>query len=162
MIKNPDRALVGLATPYNQSSYNDGRVWRAEQFDDFIARGMGIPVRLNHGPLISSRGCIRYIGKARAFASVVTPVDGLLGLVELDDGPEMDELLADLGRLDSFSYLPGCWGLSLGAHVWDDACEPFEISIVYQPAHPDARILAAGPRALEVWRSLTEVRKAVI
>jgi hypothetical protein len=86
-------------------------------------------------------------------------VAGLLVLGEIDHaGGIGDELLADLASLDSHAYQPSCWGLSLAAHYSEDAAMPSEVSIVHEPAHPDARVFAIGPRALRVWDLLTEQR----
>jgi hypothetical protein len=50
--------------------------------------------------------------------------------------------------------------LSISAYVAEDAVEPFEVSIVHEPAHEDARVLAVGARAITVWQLLTERREA--
>jgi hypothetical protein len=160
---NPERAICGLATIYGQRSANGDPAWSAEQFADFVASGFGVPVRLSHGPLITSRGAIRFIGAARKFVSVVYPTPGLLMLAELDDDPAgfNDELLADLSALNGHQYLPSCWGLSLGVTYTDELAWPYEVSICHEPAHEDAKILAVGAEAVRTWELLSPYQKVI-
>jgi hypothetical protein len=155
-----DRCIVGLATCYDVPSLDNGRVWSREQFRTFVDLETAVPLRLNHGPLISHSGVIAYIGKAVRFAHVTYPVPGLLCLAVLDKDSfgYNDELLADLANLGDLIRLPSCWGLSIGGLVSEDQSIvwPHEISIVHQPAYEDARIFAVGPTALDYWQTLTE------
>jgi hypothetical protein len=68
-----------------------------------------------------------------------------------------DHLLADLAGLNAYTYLPDCWGLSVGAHVAEDMVMPYEISIVHAPAFED-EVLGVGREAIKVWQLLTERR----
>jgi hypothetical protein len=65
-------------------------------------------------------------------------------------------LIEDLSKLNTMHQIPDCWGLSFSGHIWEDAAEPFEISLVHVPAHDGARVLAAGPRAISTYQLLTE------
>ena len=156
---NGDRALCGLATTYGQPSANDGRVWTPEHFREFIDLEVGIPLRVDHGPLLNSRGFIANIGTVRRFASVIHPTPGLLILAEIDHAEGYgDQLLADIALMCQQSWLPPGWSLSVGALVYDESLAiPHEISVVRRPAHPDARILSVGKDAIESWALLTEM-----
>jgi hypothetical protein len=156
---NPSRALCGLATTYGQPSANDGRVWAPEHFAEFIECEVGIPLRVDHGPLLNSRGVIANVGIVRRFASVTYPRPGLLILAEVSSAEGFgDQLLADLTLMTQQSWLPPSWSLSVGALVYDESVAiPHEISIVNRPAYSDARILSAGEDAIETWSLLTEV-----
>jgi hypothetical protein len=158
MIINPDRALIGLATVFGVRSPHDGRIWYRHNFEAFLALGVAIPLRLEHGSLISGSGVIKYVGTARHFRAVTYPADSLLVLAELDDDAVGfgDELLADLDSMINMSYLPPGWAFSIGANCVDDMVVPFEISVTQSPAFPDAKILAVGPDAIDAWTLLTE------
>jgi hypothetical protein len=160
MIIDPTRAVIGMATCFDVPSLDEGRIWTAEQFQDFVDVETTIPVRLSHGPLITRSGVIGNIGRAIRFASVTYPVPGLLCVAVLDNDcfGFNDELLADLANLGSLTYIPSCWGLSIGALVSEDKSIvwPHEISICHEPAYEDARIFAVGPTALDYWQTLTE------
>ena len=162
MIKDPNRPICGMATVFGQPSPNDGRIYRAEHFQWFLDLEMGVPMRLNHGSLITNRSCIRYIGAVRRFAAVEHPVPGLLALAELDDIPELEDLLADLVAITSQRWLDPAWGMSLGALVIDEEgiVKPYEVSLTREPAFPDAAIISVGERALSTFDLLTERRTA--
>lgn len=160
---NPERALVGLATIFGVRCPNDGRTWQAGQFQRFLDLETAVPLRLNHGPLITSSGVIGYIGVARYFAAVTEPTSGLLVLGEIDEANGFgDRLLSDLAAETSMTYLPPSWGLSIGAHVAEDEdlVWPYELSLVHNPAFEDARILRVGGDAIKVWELLTECAPA--
>jgi hypothetical protein len=116
VIKNPRRAIVGIGTVFGQPSPNDGRIWKAEHFEQFLNLQIGIPVRVDHGPLITSRGVIKSVGTARRFAPITWPTDGLAVLAEIDGADGFgDDLLHDIAAVTSQTWLPHCWGLSCGA-----------------------------------------------
>jgi hypothetical protein len=118
VIKDPNRAICGISTVFGQPNPNDRRIiYRPEHFQRFLDLEIGIPLRLEHGPLITNWGVIRYIGKVRRFAVVEHPVAGLLVLGEIDDIPELEDLLADLVAITTQRWLDPAWGMSLGAHV---------------------------------------------
>jgi hypothetical protein len=157
---NPDRAVLGLATLFGVRSPHRGLIWYRHNFQRFLDLGFAVPLRLEHGSLINSRGVLKYVGCARYFQAVTQPADGLLTLVELDDDAAGfgTELLSDLERMISTSYLPPGWGFSIGARMIDDLVVPYEISLTQRPAFPDAAVLEVGPRAVEGWLRLTESR----
>ena len=159
MIKDPNRAICGIATVFGQPSPNDGRSWKAEQFKDFLAMETAVPLRVDHGPLITSRGVIMSVGMVRQFATVTYPTHGLLILAEVNDAAGFgDELLADLAAVTSQTWPPHCWGLSIAAHATEDAALPYEVSVTRSPALEDSKILGVGEQAMSTWRMLTERR----
>jgi hypothetical protein len=116
VIKDPNRAICGIATVFGQPNPNDRRIiYRPEHFQRFLDLEIGIPLRIEHGPLITNRSSIRYIGTVRRFAVIEHPVPGLLVLGEIDDIPELEELLADLVAITTQRWLDPAWGMSLGA-----------------------------------------------
>jgi hypothetical protein len=86
------------------------------------------------------------------------PVPGLLVLGEMDEIPELEDLLADLVAITTQRWLDPAWGMSLGAHVLagDGTAKPFEVSLSQSPAFPDAKIISVGERAMSTWDLLTE------
>jgi hypothetical protein len=162
VINDPHRAICGIATVFGQPSPNDRRIWKVEHFQRFLDLEIGIPLRIKHGSLITNRSCIRYIGTVRRFAAVEHPVPGLLVLAELDDIPELEDILVDLVAITSQRWLDPAWGMSLGALVIDDEgiVKPYEVSLTRQPAFPDAAIISVGERALSTFDLLTERRTA--
>jgi hypothetical protein len=159
MLSDPDRLFVGIGTVYGEACVNDGRVWQSEMFQQFLECEVGIPLRVDHGVLLNSRGVIASVGTVRRFASVDYPVRGLLILAEIDHAEGYgDQLLRDLEVMMQQSWLPPSWGLSIGALVSEDVVVPYEVSIVRKPAFDEARILAVGPEAMNVWQMLTERR----
>lgn len=159
MIKEPDRAICGIATAFGQPSPNDGRSWKAEQFRDFLALETAVPLRVDHGSLITGRGVIMHIGMVRRFATITYPTHGLLIMAEVDDAEGFgDELLHDIAAITSQTWLPHIWGLSIAAYVTEDAALPYEVSVTRSPAYPDAKILGVGEQAMSNWRMLTERR----
>jgi hypothetical protein len=55
---DPARAICGVAAVFGQPSANDNWVFQPEQFQDWLALGMGLPMRVDHGPLVDGRGVI--------------------------------------------------------------------------------------------------------
>jgi hypothetical protein len=156
MIKDPDRALVGVATVFNQRSRN-GWFWSAAAFKDFLGLETAVPLRVDHGPLISHRGVIMNVGTVRHFAEISSPVRGLLVLAEVDHSEGWgDSLLVDIGSILSQRWLPAAWGMSIGAHVTEDTVLPYEVSVTRNPAFEDALVLGVGADALATWEILTE------
>jgi hypothetical protein len=150
------RLIVGVATVFNQRAVG-GAYWEAEQFHAFLSMHIGVPLRIDHGPIWNSRGAIFNVGTARHFASVAYPVRGLLCLAEIDHAEGYgDSLLADIDSILRQQWLPSGWGMSLGANTLDGVTMPFEVSVTRSPGFSDARILAVGARALSTWRFLSE------
>ncbi len=118
---------------------------------------MGIPLLVDHGPLINSWGVTPSVGTARWFAPVTYPVRGLLCLAEIDfaDGWGVS-LLHDITSILHQKWLPAVWGMSVGAYLTEDAVLPHEVSLTRRPAFEDARVLAVGADALSTWELLTE------
>jgi hypothetical protein len=156
MITNSSRAICGFATLFGVRSAN-GYLWQAEQFQRFVDLQIGVPLRVDHGSLITNRGCLRYIGIARYFAAVESPAPGLLCVAELDhdDFGFGDQVIADLVAMTSQRWLPASWGMSIGARYTEDMIVPYEVSITQSPGFEDARILGVGPEALSTWELLT-------
>jgi hypothetical protein len=124
---------------------------------------MGVPVRVDHEGLVSSRGIIDTVGAARQFRA---DAYGLLALLDLDD--EYD-WLADSARR---GWL---WGLSGGyANLTTNppAHQPHEFALVRalvvrditvldasltevaltgEPSDPHCRVLAVSDDALKLW-----------
>jgi hypothetical protein len=153
-----ERLGVGIATCFGVRSH-DGHLWHREEFDAWLALEAAVPLRVDHAVLaIESNGTfIRDVGAARMFCPVTRPVDGLLTLAEIDQGPWGDALLEDLLlHQERQPWLPG-WGMSLGAlHIRGEAGLPFELSLTTQPGFADARVLGVGPQAQATWDLLTE------
>jgi hypothetical protein len=159
VIKDPARAICGIATVFSQPSPNDGRIWKVEQFEQFLDLETAVPLRVDHGPLITNHGVIRSVGMVRRFATVTWPTHGLLIMAEVDDADGFgDQLLHDITAVTTQTWLPHAWGLSLGALVAEDAAMPFEVSVTRSPAFEDAKILGVGEQAMNTWRMLTERR----
>jgi hypothetical protein len=152
---NPERQIVGVATIFGQRAHG-GTLWDPVEFERWLAMEMAVPVRLDHGAILDSRGGILDIGRAGPFAIIQRPVHGLLALLELDPGPWQDALLADLRRHLESPYLRP-YGLSIGAHrLRGEVCLPYEISLTQQPGFADALVLDVGPQSQDTWSLLTE------
>jgi hypothetical protein len=152
---NADHQIVGVATIFGQRAYG-GTMWQPEEFERWLAMEMGLPVRLDHGAILDSRGGILNIGRAGPFAVIRRPVFGLLACLELDEGPWQDALLEDIRQHLESPYLRP-YGLSIGAHrLRGEVCLPYEISITQQPGFAQALILGIGEQAQAVWSLLTE------
>jgi hypothetical protein len=109
-LQDPDRAICGIATVFGQPCPNDGRSWKAEQFRDFLALETAVPLRVDHGPLITGRGVIMSVGMLHQFATVTWPTHGLLILAEVDDANGFgDELLHDIAAVKTQTWLPHAW-----------------------------------------------------
>ena len=63
--------------------------WRATAFEDFLRLETAVPLLVDHGALIDSRGVIADVGTVRRFAAVTSPLPGLL-------------CLGDIGRADGY------------------------------------------------------------
>lgn len=154
---NTDRTIVGLATCFDVQPQR-GRPWRAERFRDFLddRYPSAVPLRVDHGPLVSRAGVTNSIGVARAFAAVKIPVPGLMCLAEVEAAGGLgDWLLHDIESILSQKWLPPGWGMSLGASVLDDMVVPFEVSVTRSPAFEDAVVLGVGEAAMSIWDLLT-------
>jgi hypothetical protein len=158
---NPDRLIIGIATCFGVRAHG-GTYWHREQFHDFVRLEIGIPVRVDHAPLIDHRGVVLDVDVARRFAMIEKPVDGLLALCEISNGAWGDRLLEDiLLHQREGPWLPG-WGMSIGARVLPgEIALPFELSLTTQPGFADARVLGVGPDALRTWQFLIEENEMI-
>jgi hypothetical protein len=141
-----ERTIVGLATCFNQPPQG-GRPWHAENFRDFLddRYPSAVPLRVDHGPLVSRRGVIANIGVAHTFAAVTVPVPGLLCLAEVEEAGGLgDWLLHDIDLMLQQRWLPAGWGMSLGANQLDDIVIPFEVSMTRSLAFEDALVWPPG------------------
>ncbi len=164
MFSDPSRLICGLATIFGIPNPNDQRIiYVDDMFQRFLDLEIAVPLRLDHGPVITNHGCIRYIGAARKFRAVEYPTSGLLVLAEIDDIPEVAELFADLQAITSQRWLEPAWGMSIGCDVVleEGIARPFEVSLTRNRAFEDAKILAVGEQAMSTWELLTECRTAM-
>lgn len=160
---DPARAICGVAAVFGQPSANDNWVFQPEQFQDWLALGMGLPMRVDHGPLVDGRGVILHLGRWVDFAIIEYPIHGLLALGEVGDHASTrgygSSLLHDLQLIFDQRWLPSdYWALSIAAHVGDAAVLPYEVSLTRAPACHDAVLLGVGPEAIRSWDFLTEKR----
>lgn len=95
MNLNIARTICGIATEFDVPCQNDGRSWSAAQFREFIDLEVGIPLRVDHGPLINSRGVIMNVGVVRGVAEISNTVNGLLILAEIDHAEGYGDSLAE-------------------------------------------------------------------
>jgi hypothetical protein len=64
LFSDPSRLLCGIATVFGQPNPNDRRIiYRPEHFQRFLDLEIGIPLRIEHGPLVTNRSCIRYVAQ---------------------------------------------------------------------------------------------------
>jgi hypothetical protein len=156
---NSERCFVGVACTFGKRVRNDGHIFAPEMFKRFLDLEMGLPLRVEHGSLLTSKGAIRYVGAVRKFHVIDYPVHGLLILAELHDDPAgwSNELLHDLAAIASQQWLPQAWALSIGAHIGEGTVLPYEISLTQSPADHDAKILAVGAEAITTFELLSEV-----
>ena len=155
---NQDRLICGVATCFNAMA-RGGTFFTARMFDEWLSTNpLALPLRVGHSVLaIEPNGLvITDVGAARLFASVKEPVRGLLTLCEVAPGHWGDALLEDVQRHQDQPWLPP-YGFSLGCHVVPgEAVLPYEVSLTTRPAFSDAKVVAVGPDALQVWDLLTE------
>ena len=161
---NPERLVVGLAVAFGTPGRN-GRVWRLEQFVDFVASGHTAALAAYRHPVDPYHVTAdESFGVWRAFATVPegsTPA-GVLALGEIEQSVKGDRLLADIAEtLNPWGGGDGVpWGLSAGTvdaspDESDAARWIGEVTITKSPAHESPRLIAAGPYAGDVWRLLT-------
>lgn len=162
---NPERTIVGLCTVYDVPCRNDGDVWHASEFEDFVNSGEGAYMWLDHHEPIRALG-EQSLGHWRAFASVPAYGDrpaGLLAIGEFDQSAFADGMLADLHN----ALEP--WGDPTGVPVflsvtaqdrstYEDGSVRWirEVSLTAVPAFADARVMAVGTAAAHMWELLTD------
>jgi hypothetical protein len=135
-VKDVRRTICGIATEFGVRARN-GVFWKADQFKDFLDCATTLPLRVDHGPIIDSRGCIMNVGVVRYFEEIKYPTHGILALAEVDHAEGYgDQLLSDIAAITSQVWLDRCWGLSLAAHYTDEIAVPYECSVTRSPAFP--------------------------
>jgi hypothetical protein len=121
---------------------------------------MPVPLKLNHGPIIDSWGLTDSLGNIDHFAAVQYPTPGVLVLGEIGDANGFgDSILRDIQKSLSFEYFAPVWAFSIGA-LWDGEDQVIlrEVSLTKRPAYRDAKVLAIGEEAPELFAMLTERR----
>jgi hypothetical protein len=165
---NVDTDLIcGFATVFDQPGQDGSPPWRVEAFKRFLELEMAVDLRVDHGPLIDSRGFIANVGVARRFAAVTEPLPGLLCLAEIDHaGGYGDSILRDIDSILRQRWLPPGWGMSIGGLMTEDrdVVQPFEVSLTRRPVFQDALVLGVGEGAVQAWElyaGTPAVRKVV-
>ena len=153
---NPQRCIVGIALPFGVCSRDDRGPWGESDIQEWLTCGVGLPCRLDHGPILDRDSFIYTIGAARDFAVVRQPVYGLLTMIEIDEGRWGDAVLRDVDHLLRARWLPPGWGLSLGIYATEHGILPYEVSLTRNPAFEDSMIIACGAETQGVWNLLTE------
>jgi hypothetical protein len=149
-VINAEAAVVGYATCYGAHSHV--AAFTPHSFTRFLATGLGAHLRLDHQPIINSRGVQDHIGTIRQFASITHPQPGLLALGSFNN-TEAGQGLRDAVAGDLYE-----WGLSVGVWAYDgEAWGIGEVSLTRNPAHRMARVLAIGPTAIRTWELLTGI-----
>jgi hypothetical protein len=153
---NPDRMIVGVATCFGVRAHN-GTFWRRDMFDPWLRLdGQAVPLRVDHAPLIGNGGVLLNVGAARRFAAIKEPVNGLLALCEVADGPWGDAILEDVARHLEGPEWPPSYGFSIGAKfIPGEIVLPFELSLTLEPGFSQALVLDVGPQSQDVWDALT-------
>jgi hypothetical protein len=96
----------------------------------------------------------------RPFRRRPIPAEGVLILGEIGDADGFgDSILRDIAKSLSFEYFSPSWSFSVGA-LWDgqDQVIVREISLTKTPAYNDAKVLAVGEEAPQLFAMLTEKR----
>jgi hypothetical protein len=152
-----ERAVCGILTCFGVLGRGN---WSPDQFQTWLDGDWGLDLRIDHGPLLSPRGCIQTVGTLRQFAVVNWPTPGLLALGEIDHADGWgDSLLHDLRLTIQQLWLPG-WCMSITVLTSPDTTDvwPVEASLTRNPAHPDAKVLAVGERAAKTFEFLSGER----
>jgi hypothetical protein len=159
MLDNPNRAIAGVAATFGRRI--NGVTLTAPMFREWLALGVGLDLRLDHGSLINHTGVLTRIGAARRFSA--TDQD-LLVLAELDKDRAgfNDSVLYDLRLQLAQRWLAPGWGFSLASHVGSGVALPFELSITRSPADLDAVILGVGAEAVAKYEELAGVPAAAV
>ena len=157
---NPDRGICGIITTLDTPDRN-GEVWQSEQLDLFLGLEPEVPLWLNHMPPYGRFGFVDRLGAVRRYAAIDYPVSGVLALGEVESARGIgDGVLHDLRLSLSQQYFGSPWGFSVGAVKDPETGEVIirEVSLTHNPACRDAKVLAVGPEAVELFDMLTEKR----
>jgi hypothetical protein len=158
---------VRQSRPRDRRNHYDARHTRSQWCDVAISTAGLLdcepeaPLWIDHMPPF---GLIDRLGVIRHYARVSYPVQGVLGLgeIETDSRGIGDSILHDLRLALSQRYFGSSYAFSVSALVdpKSDQVVPTEISITLDPACHDAKVLAVGSEALDTWELLTEKRAA--
>jgi hypothetical protein len=160
VINDPSRAIVGLATCFGTPTRDGKKAWDAQHFDLVCGLEMPVPLRLDHGYVFGNGRAVDSLGTVERFVVVDYPIPGLLILAEVGDAAGFgDSILRDIQKSLSFEYFDPTWNFSVGA-LWDGEDQVIirEVSLTKNPGYADARLLAAGEEAIELFGLLTEKR----
>lgn len=158
-MTDPTRQLCGLAATF------PGTIgWDASAFKPWLGLGLGLPLRADHGVVITPAGVTTTVGRTLDAVlieeSSTTPA-GLLVLAELDAGPFGAAVLEAASNCR-----PGDRriGLSLGfRYVGEDgeieSVLPTELSVTPSPADPMALTIGVGRQAGAAWELLPRVAR---
>jgi hypothetical protein len=158
--------LVGYALCWDSPGHPDrGRrfTFTRHCLDRWLAAEMGVPVRLDHEGIYTSRGITDTVGAARHFRA---DGYGLLTLLDLDDDHDWLADAVARGHLAGLSggyadlttdppdHQPHEFALVRALVVRDitvlDAALT-EVSLTDQPSDPRCRVLGVGDDALRLW-----------
>jgi hypothetical protein len=156
---DPTRAITGLATVFDATP-KSGKPWGAQHFDIATGLELAILLRLDHLPIFHSWGVTPDLGTVERFVAVRYPVPGLLVLGEIGEASGYgDSIIRDIAKSLSYEYFAPIWSLSV-AGLWDGEDQVIlqEISLTRTPGFRDAKVLAVGEAATELFAMLTEER----
>jgi hypothetical protein len=170
--------LVGYALCWDSPGTPDqGRrfTFTRHCLDRWLRSEMGVPVRVDHQGLVSSRGIVNTVGAARHFRA---DGYGLLALLDLDDDHDW---IADAVARGHLAGLSGGYAnlttdppdhrphdnllvrtlVVRDLTVLDAALT--EVSLTDQPSDPNCRVLGVGGDALKLWdyQDLDQIALAV-
>lgn len=158
--------LCGYTLAWNSPGHPDqGRrfTFTPRSLDRWLRSGMGVPVRVDHRGIATSRGITGTVGAARRFRA---DAYGCLALLDLDD---QHEWIADGVRRGWCTGLSGAYDLD-ATDPPDHQPHPIplvralvvrditvldatltEVSLTEQPSDPRCRVLGVGDDALKLW-----------
>jgi hypothetical protein len=123
--------------------------WRAPAFEDFLRLETAVPLLVDHGALIDSRGVIADMGAGAPFAAVMSPLPGLLCLGDVGRaGGHGDQLLYDIELMLQQTWPPAGGGISIGVLLTTEDADlawPHEVSLTEAQPVP-TRCAGAGYR----------------
>jgi len=141
---NPNLAVAGFCTVFDEPSVDGRPAERRADFEWFPAFFDELPLRVDHHLIVTSSGAYN-AGKVSRFAIVdgAAPVPtGVLCLAFCDDN--------SIGRSVFEAVVRGdLWALSLGGNG------RAEISLTGKPAYTNCRVVGWGMDALRAWELLT-------
>jgi hypothetical protein len=155
----PNRLILALAVPFGEEDRNEGEVFHAEQFGQFLDKHeMDPPIRMLRDHKKSEVFGPRYV-TGWWYAYSVVPASsipaGLLALGVFSYAP------AGEARLEEVRAEPSQWSVSIGARdvsPLEDRSQLYlgETSLTRDPAWASARVLGVGLDAANRWQLYTE------